>query len=79
MKCQAFDTFEEVSALHRIVCSTIRLSLRTKKKKKQFGMLLYNWYLLTINSHLKEQYTNAVRNELEKLQADAEEPSPNRN
>lgn len=76
MNFQAFNTFEEVSTVYRIFSSTIRLSPRTKKKN-QFGIPLYNWYLLTTNIYLKEQYTFAVKNKFETLQADTEEPFPN--
>lgn len=74
MNWQAFNTFEGVSSDHRIVSFTIWLSLRANKKK-QSAFPLYNWFLLTTNSHLKDSDTIADRNKFETIQADAEESS----
>ena len=59
-----------------IVVSTISLSLRANKKQKSV-LPQYDWSLLTTNSWLKDQYTIAVGNKFEAMQADVEAPSSN--
>lgn len=64
MNCQTFDTFEKVSSDHLILSSANQRSFKANKKK-QSALPPYNWSRLT--SHLKAQYTIAVRNKFETL------------
>ena len=76
LNCQAFNTFEGVSSDHRIVTSTLRLSLRANNKKSP-TFPPYDWSLLTSNMDLQNEYNITVRNKFDALQADVVTPSPN--
>ena len=74
MNTEAYNTFEGVSSDHRIVTTSIRLSLRSNKVKSE-STPRYDWSSLK-NTDIRDKYTIAVKNRYESLLAEHEEPTP---
>lgn len=55
----------------------LQTDLARANKTNQSAFPPYDWFFLTIKSHFKDQYTIAIRNKFEMLEADAKNQSPN--
>ena len=74
INCQAYNSFEGVYSDHRIVTTSLRLSLRGNKKK-QASSPRYDWSTLASNPDIQARYSVAVRNKYDSLQSEIEAPS----
>lgn len=73
---EEFNYLSNLQHIWRKYIQTIGLSLSLRaNKKKSFDFPSYEKSLLTTNYYLKEQYTIAVGNKFETLQADSNEQS----
>ena len=75
INCEAYSSFEGVSADHRIVTAKIRLSLR-KNATRTATTKHYDWALLN-NRDIRDKYVLELRNRFETLQEKTEKGTPN--
>ena len=75
MNCEAYSSFEGMSADHRIVTAKIRLSLR-KNATRTVTTEHYDWAILN-NRDIRDKYVLELRNRFETLQEKTEKGTPN--
>ena len=62
---EAFNYFHTLRSDHRVVTSSIRLSLRVPKHKKR---IKFDWHQFRENTNLQQQYSIAVKNRFQILE-----------
>ena len=75
MNCEAYSSFEGVSADHRIVSAKIHQSLHRNKKQTSEASQ-YDWSSLA-NQDISNQYTVIVRSKFDTLQEISQRHTPN--
>ena len=69
---RSYSSFSTVGSDHRIVSSTIKLSLRASKKSHPHPMKSIDWKEVASNADLSKQFSVAVYNRFEALSANAD-------
>ena len=64
---RSYSSFSSVGSDHRIVSSTVKLSLRSSKKAKPHPMKLIDWKTVSTNSVLSKQFSLEVFNKFQSL------------
>ena len=64
---EAYNILCTVGSDHRLVCAKIKLSLRTAK---QTSKIKYDWQRFSTSPEIQQQYTIAVKNRYQVLEAD---------
>ena len=64
---RSYSSFSSVGSDHRIVSSTVKLSLRSSKKAKPHLMKIIDWKAVSANSVLSKQFSLDVFNKFESL------------
>ena len=64
---RSYSSFSSVGSDHRIVSSTVKLSLRSSKKAKPHPMKSIDWKAVSTNSVLSKQFSLAVFNKFQSL------------
>ena len=64
---RSYSSFNSVGSDHRIVSSTVKLSLRSSKKAKPLPMRLIDWKAVSTNSFLSKQFSLDVFNKFQSL------------
>ena len=64
---QAYSTFATVGSDHRIVSTTVRLSLRVSKRPPTNPIKDIDWQLVNSDKSLSSQYTIAVKNKFDAI------------
>ena len=64
---RAYSSFSSVGSDHRIVSSTVKLSLRSSKKAKPHPMKTIDWKEVSNNSELTQKFTLEVFNKFQSL------------
>jgi len=63
----AYSSFSSVGSDHRIVSSTVKLSLRSSKKAKPYPMKSIDWKTVSANQTLSKQFSHDVFNRFKSL------------
>ena len=69
---RSYSSFSTVGSDHRIVSSTIKLSLRSSKKCLPHPMKTINWKEVASNTDLSKSFSVAVHNKFQALSSDHE-------
>ena len=64
---RAYSSFSSVGSDHRIVSSTVKLSLRSSKKAKPHPMKTIDWKEVSTNIDMSKQFTLEVYNKFQSL------------
>ena len=64
---RSYSSFSSVGSDHRIVSSTIKLSLRASKKSKPHPMKVIDWKEVSTNTDLSKQFSVSVHNRFQVL------------
>ena len=64
---RAYSSFSSVGSDHRIVSSTVKLSLRSSKKAKPHPMKTIDWKEVSTNTDMSKQFTLDVYNKFQSL------------
>ena len=75
MNSEAYNTFCSVGSDHRVVCASVRLSLRISKQAKKTK---YDWKMFYMDNELQNKYTISVRNKYQILANDTNETKFNK-